>query len=586
MHTEITAPTYVFSSIFVLYSQAAQKATFEELRRLTEDVVELTKKCAADGQSDPACNKPLSTALLDELCHEQAFAEKHGFTECCAKADPERNECVLSKKNATSTHFNTLEKQSAEEKCKAYQDDRHQLLGDFFYEFSTSLPFILPSTLLHAGYKYDNVLKTCCQEADKDACFQEKILPVKNYLLYYTGFQTNACFILKNFGERTLKALKVAQLSHKFPKAEFAVISELAEDTVHAHQECCKGDTLECLLDRGHVAEFICTHQDAVSSKVKSCCEKDILDREDCIANTEPDDKPESLSESIKDEFVTNKDVCQHYSHNKTLHLAKFLHEYGRRHQELSYRLILIVTKKYEHSLEECCQHEPAAECLEKGGEESNKLIAEAQEVIKYHCDFQEKKGDYVFQNELLVRFTKKAPQLIFEEVYEFTKNFVELSSKCCKLGEAKGLPCAENYGSIVLEAICQKREDHHLNKQICKCCTDSYASLWDCLTKLGADPEFVPAPYAPELCTYHTDLCSANEKEVGIKKQKLLYNLIKYRPTITKEQVAAVTVDFTSLVTQCCAAENQEECFATELRNRRIQEIKQKYSQAPMVAF
>ena len=41
----------------------------------------------------------------------------------------------------------------------------------------------------------------------------------------------------------------VTKVSQKFPKANFTEIQKLVMDVAHIHEECCKGNVLECLQD-------------------------------------------------------------------------------------------------------------------------------------------------------------------------------------------------------------------------------------------------------------------------------------------------------------------------------------------------
>ncbi|XP_061444788.1 albumin-like [Rhineura floridana] len=550
--------------LLALYSQILQKATVEEVFKVTTDAAELHKKCIAADHSGPECTKPLHTAFLDVLCHEQEIAAKYGFTECCSKVDPERNECILSHKNGTRGFIPPFQKPTPEDGCKAFQDNPKHVLISYVNEVSKRYPFSKIVTILDGAKEYKGVLTTCCQDADKAACFEEKATAVTQHLKADFNRQKTICSVLRKLGEIPLLAMKIVQLSQKYPKADFATVGKLAGDIVHTYTECCKGDTLECALDRMKVSNYICSHQDTISSKVKNCCEESLLHRANCLAHGENDDKPADLSPTVR-EFIDNKEVCQHYTENKTLHQAKFLHEYGKRHPELSAELIVRLGKGYGDLLDKCCALDNTVECLGQGEQQLQKHIADSLEVLKTNCDLYEKAGEYLFQIQILARYTKKAPQLTFEELLKYTKQFTDAAAQCCKADDAHRLPCVEGHVSQVLGGMCRRHEEHHINKQVCKCCGDSFAFRRECFSNLGADPEYAPTPFSPDLFVFHTDLCTAEQKEQQLKKKKFLVNLMKHKPTITDEQLAGVVVDFTGMMAQCCAADNHEECFKTE---------------------
>uniref|UniRef100_A0A670JHE0 Albumin domain-containing protein n=1 Tax=Podarcis muralis TaxID=64176 RepID=A0A670JHE0_PODMU len=565
--TEVT-PDEFRGIALVISSQALQQATYEEVSKVKNDIVELQKKCAADEKSDPECTKPLGTVFLDEFCHEQEIIAKYGFADCCAKVDPERKDCILAHKNGTPGFIPPFQKPSAEEGCKAFEADPDQTMGRYVYEIARRYPFSKTSSIFAGARKYKEVLTTCCKEADKDACFTEKATEVSKYLRKEFARQKQICSVHRKLGELPLRALKVAQLSQKFPKADFPTVLKLSADIVHAYTECCKGDTLECLLDRADVSKYICSHQATLSSKVHDCCEKSLLEQGDCIAHSENDDKPADLSPTVR-EFIDNKEVCQHYADNKSLHQAKFVHEYGRRHPELSPELLVRLGKGYGDLLEKCCPLENVVECLGHGEAELKKHISDTLEVMKKNCELHATAGDYLFQNEslcrLLVHYTKKAPQLTFDQLYEYTKGLTKAAAKCCHEDEAHKLPCAEKYVSFVLGEICREHEMHHINKQVCKCCGDSLTFRRECFSGLGPDPEYQPTPFAPDLFTFHPDLCTADPEVLKRKKQKQLVDLIKHKPTITDEQLAGVVVDFQGMNTQCCEDADSKTCFERE---------------------
>uniref|UniRef100_A0A803T9W0 Albumin domain-containing protein n=1 Tax=Anolis carolinensis TaxID=28377 RepID=A0A803T9W0_ANOCA len=557
----------------ILYSQSAQQATYEEVHKLMDDIVALAKKCGADEHSDPECGKPLHTVFLDEICHEQEFANKHGFSDCCAKADAERNECFLAHKNATPGFIPPYQKPSADVACAKFAENKNEVLGHYIYEVSRRSPFAPVATVYKSTAAYEHVLTSCCAKEDKGACFQEEAPPVKKQLMEDLAIQKHVCAVMKKFGVETMQGLKMAQLSQKFPKASFETISKLTGDIVHIHEECCKGDTLESMLDREKLTKYVCSHQNEISSKLSACCEKPVVERGECIVHLENDDKPADLSETVR-EFVDNKEVCQHYADNKNQHLAKFLYQYGRRHPELSPQLLARSTRGYEELLDECCATEHPETCLPKGEGLLKKHISDTMELVKTRCDHYAQLGGYLYQNELLVAYTKKAPELSFKDLQKYTGQFRDVAAKCCKMDDAHRLTCAEGYADLAIGSICQSHEENHINKQICKCCSDNYFKRRPCFSELGVDPEFHPVAFDPALFTFHGDYCDAKEEEQQSMKQELLVNLIKHRPTISNEQLAVATVDFVTMVTKCCAVENHVECLTEELSKGRMLEI------------
>lgn len=548
----------------VLISQFVQKGTYEEVHKVVEDIVALAKKCTADEQSDPECAKPLSTVLLDEICHEEGIASKHGFTHCCAQTDPERHECFLTHKNGSKGFIEPYQKPDPEEACKQFHANKQEVLNHYIYEASRRYPFSKVVTILHAEEEYEKVITACCQAVDKPACFMEKATAAKKKFMKAVALEKHQCSMLKKFGLKILKGYKIARMSQKFPKAAFLTITDIADKVGHIYEECCRGDTLDCMLDREKLTAYVCSHQDIISSKLHDCCEKPVLERGECIAHAENDDKPADLSPTVR-EFIDDQAVCQHYADNKGVHLAKFLYEYSRRHVELAPVMLLRLVKGYEELLEKCCATDHQVACLQEGEALLKKHIADSVAVVKTNCEQYKLIGDYLYQNELLVRYTKRAPQLSPEQLRDFTKKLVNIAVECCHQDDAHRLSCAQNHLELALGYLCYLHEQHPINKQVCKCCSDSYPKRRECFSSLGVDPEYVPVPFKPEVVSFHADYCTAKQEDQQEKKQTVLIHMIQHKPDMTDEQLATAIVDFTGVVTGCCAAENKDECFNTE---------------------
>ncbi|NXN58277.1 FETA protein, partial [Rynchops niger] len=550
----------------IMFAQYVPGGTFGRAVEMAEDVTDLAKRCAAAGRHSPDCLKPLDRIFLDTICQEENLP---GFTDCCAKKDHERNDCFLSLKNSSRGFVSPFERPNAEAACKNHSQHQHPLTGYFIYEVSRRHPFLYAPTILSVAIRYDEMMKNCCGSAEDptrnlEECFRRQapkvMKPVKDDGLR----QEHTCGILKKFGERTLKALKLAQISQKFPKADFATVNKLVMDIANMHKDCCRGDMLDCMHDREEILHYVCTNQDILSSKIKKCCEKPLLQRSECIVNAENDDKPAGLSPHVR-EFIEDKAICERFAQEKDTHLARFLYEYSRRHPEFSAQMLLRIGKGYEDLLKECCKAGAPDKCCSRGEEELKKHIYETESVMKTSCDIYKEKGDYYFQNELLMSFTKKMPQLTSAELIKFTKQMTTIGSKCCHLSQDKLLPCAEENLDLVLGEICRRHLTDPINPGVCQCCSSSYAFRRPCMGKLEVDENYVPLSLTPGLFTFHEDLCTTEEEKLQHKKQEMLVTLIKYKPQISQEQLTSVTAAFTAMRERCCREENRQACFRQE---------------------
>uniref|UniRef100_A0A8C4VWF7 Albumin domain-containing protein n=1 Tax=Gopherus evgoodei TaxID=1825980 RepID=A0A8C4VWF7_9SAUR len=488
---------------------------------------------------------PQTAIFLDEICHEQGLPEKYGLAACCAKADPERNECFLSHKNSTPGFISPFKRPDPEEACKQYQENRAHFHFRYIYELARRHPFLYSPTILSNAGHYEEMMKGCCKADNKTACFNEKASSVIKSVKESSLVEEQTCEILKKFGERVLKALKLVQVSQKFPKIDFVTATKLATDIAHMHTECCHSDMMDCIHERPNSKS--CSDRCTLYSSVTSCWAS--LTRWNAMA-------------------CVLQRVTLDYSNG-------FVYEYSRRHPEFSHLMLLRVGKGYEGLLRNCCKESNPPECYGKGEEILKKQIQEDQELMKTNCDVYKAQGEYHFQNIILVRYTKRMPQLSSKELLHFTKKLAEVGTKCCHLSEDKIFPCAETNVDLILGKICRRHYASSINPNVCKCCSDSYALRRPCITALGIDEKYVPVPLTPDLFTFHEDLCATEEAGLQKKKQELLISLIKYKPTITDEQLKTIITSFLGMREKCCKAENSEACFGEESKSSSLNCVK-----------
>ncbi|XP_003790137.1 serum albumin [Otolemur garnettii] len=549
--------------VLVTFSQFLQKCPFEDHVKLVNEVTEFAKTCAAD-ESAENCDKSLHTLLGDKLCTVASLREKYGeMADCCAKQEPERNQCFLDHKD-DKPDLPPLVRPEVDVMCTSFQDNEKTFLGHYLYEVARRHPYFYGPELLFFAEKYKAAFTECCQAADKAACLLPKLDTLKEEGMAASAKQRLKCSSLEKFGDRAFKAWAVARLSQRFPKAEFAEVSKLVTDLTKVHTECCHGDLLECADDRADLAKYMCENQDSLSSKLKECCEKPLLEKSHCLAHVENDDLPTDLAPLAAD-FVEDKDVCKNYAEAKDVFLGTFLYEYSRRHPEYSVFLLLRLAKHYEATLEKCCATDDPHTCYAKVLDELQHDVEEPQNLVKQNCELFEKLGEYGFQNALLVRYTKKVPQVSTPTLVEVSRSLGRVGSKCCKMDEAKRMGCAEDYLSVVLNRLCVLHEKTPVSDRVTKCCTESLVNRRPCFSALEVDETYVPKEFHAETFTFHADMCTLPDKEKQLKKQTALVELVKHKPKATDEQLKAVMGKFTDFVEKCCKADDKEACFAEE---------------------
>ncbi|KFV64724.1 Serum albumin, partial [Dryobates pubescens] len=555
----------------ITFAQYLQKCSYEGLSKLVRDVVDLAQKCAAN-EDGPDCGKSLPAIFLDEICQVEQLRDSYGaMADCCAKADPERNECFLSFKVPQPDFVQPYERPATDVICKEYQDNRVSLLGHFIYSVARRNPFMYAPAILGLAADYEHALQSCCQESDVGTCLDTKAVAIKERAKKISLMHQYDCGILKQFGDRTFQANKLARLSQKYPKAPFPELVKLVHAMTDVSKECCAGDMVECMDDRAELTEKFCSKHEVFSSKVKPCCEKPTVERSRCIIEAEFDDKPEGLP-SLVERYIHDKEVCKKFEAGHDEFLSEFVYEYSRRHPEFSTQLILRVAKGYETLLEKCCKTDNPAECYSNAEEELTKLIKETQDVVKTNCELLNTHGEKDFLKALLIRYTKKMPQVSTDTLLEVGKKMTTIGTKCCQLPEDKRLSCSEGYLSIVIQDMCRRQETSPINENVSHCCRESYASRRPCFTAMGVDTKYVPPPFNPEMFNFDDKLCSAPPAERELGQMKLLVNLIKRKPQMTEEQIKTIGDGFTAMVDKCCKQANIETCFGEEGANLIVQ--------------
>ncbi|XP_030046485.1 serum albumin [Microcaecilia unicolor] len=549
----------------VTLAQYLQKSSYDDLAHCVRDLTALAQGCKTDPQGQE-CQKSLTTTYLDTICrHPDLGNNNDGFTECCSETDPDRNKCFLKHKSTDPNFLPPYQRPTSEEACKSMKENRVFTLGQYIYELSRRHPFLQGPFILATAIHYESALKECCLDATKlDECLREKKTIIIKGVKTMDAYQRHSCTVLEMFGTRVLQADKLVQVAQKYPASSMDIWAKLSHDITHLYEDCCHGDMIECAIDRAELTEFVCSNQEKISTKLKECCDLEVGLRGECIIKAEKDAKPEGLSEKVT-EFIQDAAVCQRYADEKDKFLASFLVEYARRHQDFPRQMILRAGKGYEALLKECCSQASPVECMAKGEDKLKEGITESLTLLKENCDALHNLGPYHFQNTLIRRYFVKMPQIRSEPLIEMTRHMTKVGELCCEMPEEKKMSCSEEGLSMLISEMCKRQQTIHINDQVSKCCSDSYSEWRPCFSHMGADPTYVPPAITPDMFQFHTDLCSASEKEVQEKKQMLLVQFLKVKPDLTSEQFDAIAPKFLAMVGTCCKELAPEVCFAKE---------------------
>ncbi|XP_069869327.1 alpha-fetoprotein [Dipodomys merriami] len=547
----------------IFLAQFVQKATYEEISKMVTDVLTVIKKPTDSEQPEGCLESPLF-AFMDEICHEKEISEKSGLSDCCRQRGEERHKCLLAHKRAAPASITPFPGPDPKRICQAYEENKETFINRYIYDVSRSHPFLYSPTVLSSAARYAKIMPLCCKAENAAECFQTKTASINKELRESSLLNQHICAVMKHDGPQTLQEIITIKLSQKFPKANFTEIQKLVLDVAHIHGECCRGDVLECLQDGEKIMSYLCSQEDILSNKIAECCKLPVLELGHCIIHAENDDKPEDLSSNLN-RFLGDRDFSQFSSEEKNMFLASFLHEYSRRHTNLPVPVILRVATGYKEVIEKCFQSENPLECQDKGEEELQKYVQETQALAKQSCGLFQKLGDYYFQNEILISYTRKAPQLSSAELIDLTRKMVAIAAMCCPLPEDKRLACGEGAADLIIGQLCIRHAATPLNPGVGRCCDSSYGNRRPCFSSLTVDDTYVPPPFSDDKFIFHKDLCQAQGRALQTMKQELLISLVRQKPQMTEEQHEAVTADFSGLLEKCCRGQEQEVCFAEE---------------------
>ncbi|XP_048220136.1 LOW QUALITY PROTEIN: albumin-like [Perognathus longimembris pacificus] len=554
---------YFKGLVLIAFSQFLQKCPFEHHVELVKEVTEFAKTCAAD-ESAPNCDKPVATLFGDKVCGLPSLSDHYPeLAGCCGKQEPERHECFLQHKD-DSPDLPPLVRPEPDAMCNAFQQNEQELMGQYLHEVARRHPYFNGPELLYYAEKYKEVMTECCKAEDKAACLTPKLDAVKEKALIASAQQRLQCATFQKFGDRAFKAWTLSLLSQKFPKADFAEISKVVTDLTKVTKECCHGDLLECADDRADLVKYMCENQDSISSKLQRCCEKPLLQKAHCLSEVEKDDMPADLP-PLEVDFVQDADVCKNYAEAKDVFLGTFLYEYSRRRPDYAVSMLLRLAQKYEAVLERCCAQADPPACYGKAFDELKPLVEEPQNLVEQACHQFEQLGEYKFQNQLVVRYTKKTPQVATSTLVEAARTLGKVGTQCCGLPEAERLRCFEDYLALAVNRFCVLHEKNPVSARVTECCTKSLVNRRPCFTALPVDETYVPKEFNAETFTFHADYCTLPEAEQQHKKQMTLAELVKHKPAATEEQLAAVAGKVSAFLARCCEAADREACFAAE---------------------
>ncbi|XP_039606768.1 albumin 1-like [Polypterus senegalus] len=552
--------------ILVALCQNLPQSGFEEVVLLALEITAAAGACCGENPS-PDCFKNEIVLSQSVICASNEIANKNHVQDCCAKAGDERHQCFLEHKRSIPKKKEVQKMYSGKEKCETFKNNRLTYAGLFIYSFSRMHVMMHPFNILVFAGKIGALAEECCaQEENLDTCFYEKGRPVRNYIASVTAQSQSVCAISKKYGERVIKAKKVAQSSQKLPQATADEIAEISQNITSSIFTCCSGDSFKCTKKMKQLIEDSCARDDIISrtKHLAQCCKLSILEKGYCIENMEPDEKPADLSEKVES-YIKDADVCDKFAAGKDLFIGGFLYEYSRRHPELSSQMLLRIAKGYEDELTKCCATENPPECYGKADEKLHAAVQDNLSHFQKMCAIVNTEGLAAYVKLMVIRYTSIMPTASFEGIRTITYRMGEIMQECCAKDQSKLMPCAEEKLSDLLDETCAENDPATINKNVEACCNDFYSHRRLCFLDMKPDTESAPPEFSAESFPITEAVCTMSDQDSLTASVKLLYEVVRLKPTITMEQIKTLTDGYNALKAKCCAVESNQQCFETE---------------------
>lgn len=545
--------------VLAMLAQNMQKCALEQLLKIVEEFRKISLHCV-DHEEDAECKKPLIALFHDTVCKHEHIEEEYPWTtKCCAMQEPEREKCFHDNRDI---EVEIYKKPEVDFVCKDLKENPKHAYHYYVYHIARRHSQLFPLSVLTFARQYHTIVIECCAEENKVTCFETKFTEILKNILYLEGMQKHTCHIIDHFPEVFLN-IKLAKLAQRYGGICYEEAHKLAVESVHSAKDCCKGNVVECMVERLELNQHICANQEKISSNLKDCCEKPILDRTACIYSLPNEPLPEGVPKDIN-EFIS-EEACKQFADKEDDFLARFLFEFTRRHQDLSYLTILRVKTGYKGVLTKCCAESNPVECLKSAPQLLEAGIKAAHDLAKQKCEAFEKLGFYNYQIHVLMTYMKKMPQVSEATMLEITGKMTEIAGKCCALPESQRYACAEEKLDRLLGKMCEKQEHTFVNDQVRRCCTESYSNRRQCFTGLGIDPSYKPPQFDENALQVDADICKGTEDEKKNKRLTLLIHLLKVKPALSEEETMKCVGEFTKVREKCCAEEDHEACFARE---------------------
>ncbi|KAM4049678.1 albumin-like [Anomaloglossus baeobatrachus] len=547
--------------LLAMIAQNFQKCTLEAHMKAVDELTTFAEHCV-DHEDAADCKKPMNTIFYDKACKDPNLETTYLWSaECCAKTEPEREKCFHDHRDNDMGEFKRPDANTA---CTQHTEHPHEAFHYYIDTTGKRNPTLYPPTVLVLAKQYGNIMTECCAEEEREKCFEPKFMEVQKKTQYILANQRQSCHILSKFPERVYQAKKLTKLSQKFPAITFDVALKLSHESVHLSKDCCKDDVVECMIEKLEYTQHICDNQEHISHNLKACCDMPMLERTPCMHALPKDEAPADLSKEMK-EFIEDEHVCQHFTDEKDVFLAKFLHGFSIRHGKLPFLSAMRVGKGYGALCTKCCASEDPVNCMKVAPQLFETRIKESLALAKQNCEAYKENGPHLYQTVLLGRYVVKMPTVTDETLLGITDKMTIFAGKCCALPEDQVMACAEEKLDLLLGEMCERESHTFINEQVHRCCVDSYSERRPCFISLDVDPTYKVPEFDASSFKVGAEICEGSEKEQKTKRFLLLIQVMKAKPNMSPENQKKTVGEFITVREKCCAADDRQACFDAE---------------------
>uniref|UniRef100_A0A8D2D8L0 Albumin n=1 Tax=Sciurus vulgaris TaxID=55149 RepID=A0A8D2D8L0_SCIVU len=347
----------VFPLVMATFSQYLQKTAYDDLVKLTTEVTDLAKACAADSLGAD-CNKPLDTIFGEKACTIANLRETYGdMADCCDKQDLERYQCLVKHKE-DKPDLPQIQQTHLDTNCISFEENSQKA--------------------------YEARLEKCCAEADPPACYGNVFEAFQPLVTEPQNLVKQNCDLYEQLGEYKFQNALVIRYTQKTPQVSTPTLVEASRNLGKVATKCCKlpeTHRMPCIEDHlSAVLNTLCVmhEKNPVSERVTKCCSESFVNKRACFSALQVDDTY-TPKEFNAETFTFHADICTLPETEQQIKKQIALAELVKHKPTATTDQLKAVMGDFGAFLEKCCKAEDKEACF---SEEGPKLVAASQAAL------------------------------------------------------------------------------------------------------------------------------------------------------------------------------------------------------------